>query len=281
MLVHDGRGVDGEDCDECENHVRAETKSSESNQCEVIPIQKMTEKATEEQKSAKLKDKVQTVRKSLEEQQQQTVQQFQAAEDAQKRLQRRKPRKRLLREMPSEGRQLETTMSSQCSACRRAEASAFHQRRTDRTQLHTGGSRQGHPQHTSAHTVGRPWVAQNKLHATPVQRQNQSYRDTPWLPTSSETKAVLPPVEPGSIESDALVAKGKLIFFQMLVANHRNRKNVGKANVDGKRVISTNTCPHVATEHSVSCVLQWHLRSRHGLCQREPQRTGGRQKGMI
>ena len=74
--VHDERGVDGE----CENHVRAETKSSESNQCEVTPIQKVTRKPTEEQKSAELKNEVQTVKKLLEVQQ--TAQQDQAAEEA-------------------------------------------------------------------------------------------------------------------------------------------------------------------------------------------------------
>ena len=49
---------------------------------------------------------------------------------------------------------------------------------------HTGGFRQGHPPDKSAHIMGRPWVAHNKLHATPPTRQNQDYRDTPWLPTS-------------------------------------------------------------------------------------------------
>ena len=50
---------------------------------------------------------------------------------------------------------------------------------------HTGGSRQGHPRYISAQTVGRLWVAHNKLHTTPPTRQNQGYRDTPWLPTQS------------------------------------------------------------------------------------------------
>ena len=97
--VHDGRDVDGDGCDECENHVRAERESSESHRCEVTPIQKMARKATEEQKAAELKNKVQTVKESLEEQphtaddvlkdvvqkqqeEQQTVQQYQAAEEA-------------------------------------------------------------------------------------------------------------------------------------------------------------------------------------------------------
>ena len=48
---------------------------------------------------------------------------------------------------------------------------------------HTGGSRQGHPQYTSARTVGRPWVARDTLHATPPQRQDQGYHATLWLPT--------------------------------------------------------------------------------------------------
>ena len=48
---------------------------------------------------------------------------------------------------------------------------------------HTGASRQGHPRYTNAHIVRRPWVAHNKLHATPPTRQNQGYRDTLWLPT--------------------------------------------------------------------------------------------------
>ena len=48
---------------------------------------------------------------------------------------------------------------------------------------HTGGSGQRHPRCSSAHRVGRPWVAHNKQHATPPTRQNQDYRDTPWLPT--------------------------------------------------------------------------------------------------
>ena len=30
---------------------------------------------------------------------------------------------------------------------------------------------------------GRPWGARDTLHATPPRRQNQGYRDTPWLPT--------------------------------------------------------------------------------------------------
>ena len=67
----------------------------------VTPVQKMARKATEEQKAAELKNKVQTVKKSLEEQQhtaddvlkdvaqkqqevQRTVQQYQAAEEARK-----------------------------------------------------------------------------------------------------------------------------------------------------------------------------------------------------
>ena len=29
----------------------------------------------------------------------------------------------------------------------------------------------------------RPWVAHNKLHTAPPTRQNQGYRDAPWLPT--------------------------------------------------------------------------------------------------
>ena len=64
--VHDGRGVDGDGYDECENHVRAETESSESRRCEVTPIQKMARKAAEEPNAAELKNKVQTVKKSLE-----------------------------------------------------------------------------------------------------------------------------------------------------------------------------------------------------------------------
>ena len=36
---------------------------------------------------------------------------------------------------------------------------------------------------TPVPTLGRPWVAHGKLHATPPTRQNQGYRDTPWLPT--------------------------------------------------------------------------------------------------
>ena len=67
--VHDARGVDGEGCDEGEIHVRAETELSESHRCEVAPIQKMARKAAEELKSAELKNKVQTVEKSLQEQQ--------------------------------------------------------------------------------------------------------------------------------------------------------------------------------------------------------------------
>ena len=78
--VRDGRGVDGDGYDECENHVSAETESSDSRRCEVTPIQKMARKATEELKAAELKYKVQTVKKSLKVQQ--TVQQFQAAEEA-------------------------------------------------------------------------------------------------------------------------------------------------------------------------------------------------------
>ena len=31
---------------------------------------------------------------------------------------------------------------------------------------HTGGSQQGHPRYTSAHTVGRPWVAQSRSTTT-------------------------------------------------------------------------------------------------------------------
>ena len=65
----DGRDVDGDGYDECEHHVSAETESSESRRCEVTPIQKMARKATEEQKAAELKNEVQTVKKSLEEQQ--------------------------------------------------------------------------------------------------------------------------------------------------------------------------------------------------------------------
>ena len=72
-----------------ENHVSAETKSSEPRRCEVTPIQKMAGKAAEGQKAAELKDKVQTVKKSLEgaatkqqQEVQQTVQQYQAAEEA-------------------------------------------------------------------------------------------------------------------------------------------------------------------------------------------------------
>ena len=38
--VHDGRGVNGEDCDECQNHVQAETKSSESNQWKVTLVRR-------------------------------------------------------------------------------------------------------------------------------------------------------------------------------------------------------------------------------------------------
>ena len=64
----------------CEDHVSAETESSESHRCEVIPPQKMARKAGEEHKAAELKNKVQTVKKSLEVQQ--TVQQYQAAEGA-------------------------------------------------------------------------------------------------------------------------------------------------------------------------------------------------------
>ena len=65
----------------CEDHVSAETESSESHRCEVIPPQKkMARKAREEHKAAELKNKVQTVKKSLEVQQ--TVQQYQAAEGA-------------------------------------------------------------------------------------------------------------------------------------------------------------------------------------------------------
>ena len=44
---------DCEDCDECENHVRAETESSESHRCEVSPIQKMARKATWNRKLAR------------------------------------------------------------------------------------------------------------------------------------------------------------------------------------------------------------------------------------
>ena len=52
------------------NHtVSAETESRESHRCEITPIQKMARKATEEQKAAELKNKVQTVKKSPEEQQ--------------------------------------------------------------------------------------------------------------------------------------------------------------------------------------------------------------------
>ena len=74
--VHDGRGVDGDGYDECENHVRAETESSESHRCEVAPIQETARKATEEQKAAEL----QIVKKPLEVQK--TFQQYQAAEEA-------------------------------------------------------------------------------------------------------------------------------------------------------------------------------------------------------
>ena len=52
-----------------DNHVRAQTKSSKSSRCEVTHVQKVARKATEEQKAAELKDKVQTVKKPLEEQQ--------------------------------------------------------------------------------------------------------------------------------------------------------------------------------------------------------------------
>ena len=38
----------------CENHVSAETESSESRRCEVAPLQKMARKATVEQKAAQL-----------------------------------------------------------------------------------------------------------------------------------------------------------------------------------------------------------------------------------
>ena len=55
--VHDGRGVDGDGCEESENHIRAETDSSESNRCEVTSTQKMARNATEEQKAAEMKDK--------------------------------------------------------------------------------------------------------------------------------------------------------------------------------------------------------------------------------
>ena len=48
---------------------------------------------------------------------------------------------------------------------------------------HTGGSWQGHPRYTSAHTMRRPWVVHYKPHAIPPKRQNQGYRDTLWLPT--------------------------------------------------------------------------------------------------
>ena len=223
-------------------------------------MQKMTRTATEEQKSAELKDKVQTVKKFFEEQRHRNdrrcSKQFNSSRPRKKpeRLQQRKPRRRLLRERPkldnkqtrqkalakttaeaenvsrrtvneqfvikrqmkSGVRQFETTMSSQCSAYRRAGVEVVQHvtehenhkhvrkrrqddwRRTDRTHRvgvllpmppclciggHTGGSLQGHPRYTSALTVGRPWVARNKLHATPPQRQNQGYRDTPWLPT--------------------------------------------------------------------------------------------------
>ena len=37
------------DATKCENHVSAQTESSESHRCEVTPIQKMATKATEEQ----------------------------------------------------------------------------------------------------------------------------------------------------------------------------------------------------------------------------------------
>ena len=50
--VLDGRGVDGEDCDECQNHVSAETESRKLNRCEATPRQKMTRKATKEHKYA-------------------------------------------------------------------------------------------------------------------------------------------------------------------------------------------------------------------------------------
>ena len=40
------------DTTKCENHVSAETESSESRRCEVTPIQKMARKATEEQQAA-------------------------------------------------------------------------------------------------------------------------------------------------------------------------------------------------------------------------------------
>ena len=56
--------MDRDGYDECDNHVSAETESSE-----ITPIQKMARKATEEQKAAELKNKVQTVKKSPEEQQ--------------------------------------------------------------------------------------------------------------------------------------------------------------------------------------------------------------------
>ena len=51
------------------------------------------------------------------------------------------------------------------------------------TLWHTGGSRQGHPRHTSASDGGRPWVARDTLHATPPQRRDQGCHATPWLPT--------------------------------------------------------------------------------------------------
>ena len=78
--VHDGRGVDGDGYDECENHVCAETESSESHWCEVTPIQKMARKVTEEQKVAELKKCRLSRNQSLDVQQ--TVHQYQAAEEA-------------------------------------------------------------------------------------------------------------------------------------------------------------------------------------------------------
>ena len=85
------------DITKCENHVSAQTESSESHRCEVTPIQKMARKATEELKAAELKTRCRPSRNRLRSRPsrnrlrssntkttgvQQTVQQFQAGEEA-------------------------------------------------------------------------------------------------------------------------------------------------------------------------------------------------------
>ena len=62
--LHDGRGVDGDGCDECQNHVHAERESSASHRCEVTPIQMMAMKDTVDPKENTLHSNVACVRKA-------------------------------------------------------------------------------------------------------------------------------------------------------------------------------------------------------------------------